>query len=197
MIQSSYVCFSVGRSAQARNFSPRRLCSTSEQPCGYCGPAHSAMAGDPTPCSTDRRWAPRGTAERRGRWLRLSKAGTIAGQQVWEQTHHPAADHHTAEEAVEGAARANCTAEGEAEHDGLGAGNGENRTAHPAVNAKRLKTKEPQLWPHRAEVGSLSQNVRHPSLRSQNSKCLRFQHEKWMKQLIDYQNSWSYLKCSC
>lgn len=48
------VSFSVGRSAQVRNFSPRRLRTTSEQdPCEFCGPAHSAMAGDSTPCSAD------------------------------------------------------------------------------------------------------------------------------------------------
>lgn len=138
------------------HFSSQRLCSASEQePFEYWGPAHTAMAGDPAPCSTDCCWDPGGTAESPGQWRHWSKKGSVAGQQVWEQIRCPAANHYTAEEAVEGSARANHSAEGGAEHDRLGAGNGENRSAHPAINARRLTTKESHFWPHRAEVCSL------------------------------------------
>lgn len=54
----------------------------------------------------------------------------------------PAANHYTAEEAAEGSARANYSDEGGAEHDGPGAGHGENSSAHSAISARRLKTKE-------------------------------------------------------
>lgn len=129
---------SVGRSPQVKKVGPRRLFRTSKSDaCGCCGPASSAVAGDPTPCSTLGLRAPR-------QLLRAKKRSGV-GQQVREQTRRAAADHLPAEEASEGAAGADLTAEGRAERGGAGAGAGENCTAHTASNDSRIQTKEQPL----------------------------------------------------
>ena len=126
---------SVGRSPQVKNVGPRRLFRTSKS--DACGCSSSAVAGDPTPRSTLGLRAPR-------QLLRVKKRSGV-GQQVREQTRRAAADHQPAEEASEGAAGADLTAEGRAERGGAGAGDGENCTAHTASNDSRIQTKEQPL----------------------------------------------------
>lgn len=138
------------------HFSPKHLCSTSEQdPCGYSGQAHTAMASNTPSCSTDQCRGPGGTTESGRQQLDCPKKGSIAGQQVRAQIHCPEGNHRSAEEAVEGATRANCTADREAEYQRFGAGDGENCTAHTGIAAGRLKTRESQWGAHRGGVSLL------------------------------------------
>lgn len=138
------------------HFSSKLLCSASEQdPCGYSGQAHTAVASNTASCSADQCRGPGGTAESGRQQLDLPKKGSTAGRQVRAQIHCPEGNHRSAAEAVEGATRANRTADREAEYERFGAGDGENRTAHPGIAAGRLKTRDLQWAVHRGGVGLL------------------------------------------
>lgn len=77
------------------------------------------------------------------------------GQQARVQVHTAEGNHHSAEEAAERAARANCAADGEAEHKGPGGGHGAAGTARADLTDWRPQTKEWRRGAGRGRVGSL------------------------------------------
>lgn len=126
------------------------------------------MASDPEAHGADRGPTPGGTSESRRSTLGRSEeggGGGGSGRQARVQIHTAEGNHHSAEEAAEGAARANCAADGEAEHKGLGGGHGADGTARADLAAGRLQTREWRRGAGRGRVGSLEAgtNERHPS----------------------------------
>lgn len=113
------------------------------------------MASDPEAHGADRGPSPAGTSESRRPTLGRSEEGGGGGRQARVQIHTAEGNHHSAEEAAEGAARANCAADGEAEHKGLGGGHGADGTTHADLAAGRLQTREWRRGAGRGRVSSL------------------------------------------
>lgn len=107
------------------------------------------MASDPEAHGADRCPSPAGTAESRRPTLGRSEEGSVVQIRTAEGNHHPA------EEAAEGAARANYAADGQAGYKGLGGGHGADGRAGADLAAGRLQTREWRRGAGRGMVGSL------------------------------------------